>query len=825
MNSTVHPESDEDTTHAEDKKRKRIIGVILGTLGVISGIAIVVLTTSVTDDPGSPAVQELGQLKSSTHDPGEISTVAETDECKSNPCLNGGTCEETGIAYTCHCTIPYEGPHCEIDVDECQSEPCFNGGTCEDLLGGYTCDCSAPYEGVHCQIENTCLPNPCLNDGTCSFNAAHENHTCSCIAGFTGTVCETNIDDCLPGACYGGKCIDGINQYHCDCSDTNDIDFVNIAWNKWAIQSSTHDDNYASRAVDDVINPDALEGLSCAVTSNVIGEESWWKVDLGQVSCVARVIISNRHDCCAEIISGAEIWVSSHYDMAEPRSCGTVQESMATNKLIDLECDLSTIGRYLEIRLPREAEKLALCEVKVIAPDLTPSPAPAVKYTAACPSGWKHFSDKCYYFGTNRIKWIDADVYCQSQGGQLVKDTRDVHGFLSSEVATLNKAGCSPLFSCNPYIGMTYRPYEGYKWSDGTNVDQSFMPWQYGEPNDGNVAKIVEIELRSSDWSRFRWNDKSFSASFPESWFICEKTAKTSDSTGCEDLAQCFGESCGASVDSEYLCDCDRATVNVAFGRLTWQSSSHPNGPADKAVDGYTIGYFPSGKCSLTGEGVSNPWWRVDLAEQHCVKKVVIFTRSDCCQERLVGGKVFVSKNAALTDATQCGPTVSYSMSQQNNIDFNCDQGSVGRFVHFEQRDQELIALCEVRVYAPARGRYQPVMMWRTHADAQAHCAAQSVGGHLARLTSLDQHDYVVGLIRQSGREGETDYWWVDGSYQAHQGWNFSDNSIFRFTAWHADGTSVLDETRCLRLSKHLGYLWDAAQCTDVGYFICRRYD
>lgn len=49
---------------------------------------------------------------------------------------------------------------------------------------------------------------------------------CSCPQGFTGLYCETNIDDCAPDLegnvpCKNdGKCLDGINNYTCDCTST-----------------------------------------------------------------------------------------------------------------------------------------------------------------------------------------------------------------------------------------------------------------------------------------------------------------------------------------------------------------------------------------------------------------------------------------------------------------------------------------------------------------------------------------------------------------------------------------------------------------------------
>lgn len=40
---------------------------------------------------------------------------------------------------------------CSPDVDECQSEPCKNGGTCQDLLGSFACYCPEGFVGTQCE--------------------------------------------------------------------------------------------------------------------------------------------------------------------------------------------------------------------------------------------------------------------------------------------------------------------------------------------------------------------------------------------------------------------------------------------------------------------------------------------------------------------------------------------------------------------------------------------------------------------------------------------------------------------------------------------------
>ena len=41
-----------------------------------------------------------------------------------------------------------------LDIDECQSDPCQNGATCNDQVNAYTCDCADGYTGNDCESGN-----------------------------------------------------------------------------------------------------------------------------------------------------------------------------------------------------------------------------------------------------------------------------------------------------------------------------------------------------------------------------------------------------------------------------------------------------------------------------------------------------------------------------------------------------------------------------------------------------------------------------------------------------------------------------------------------
>ena len=45
------------------------------------------------------------------------------------------------------------------DIDECSSSPCQNDGTCTDEVNGYTCSCVAGYTGTNCETSKSSIHN------------------------------------------------------------------------------------------------------------------------------------------------------------------------------------------------------------------------------------------------------------------------------------------------------------------------------------------------------------------------------------------------------------------------------------------------------------------------------------------------------------------------------------------------------------------------------------------------------------------------------------------------------------------------------------------
>nr|XP_046152091.1 protocadherin Fat 2-like [Oncorhynchus gorbuscha] len=94
------------------------------------------------------------------------------NSCDSNPCLNGGICEEeSNGGFHCSCPESFHGSRCELDSNPCASQPCAHGGVCVPKSQGYICNCQLNMAGNRCQsLIDRCSPNPCQGGYDCTFS-------------------------------------------------------------------------------------------------------------------------------------------------------------------------------------------------------------------------------------------------------------------------------------------------------------------------------------------------------------------------------------------------------------------------------------------------------------------------------------------------------------------------------------------------------------------------------------------------------------------------------------------------------------------------------
>ncbi|KAI4811246.1 hypothetical protein KUCAC02_014160 [Chaenocephalus aceratus] len=138
--------------------------------------------------------------------------------------------------------------------------------------------------------------------------------------------------------------------------------YQNVALRGKASQSGRNPDYYgdANKAIDGSLNLTILLVHATGWQTN-----PWWRVDLLESYIVTSIIITNRADCCAERLNGAEVHIGN-----------SLQDNVAANPVCAVisiipggftetfQCN-GMDGRYVSIAIPGRSEYLTLCEVEV----------------------------------------------------------------------------------------------------------------------------------------------------------------------------------------------------------------------------------------------------------------------------------------------------------------------------------------------------------------------------------------------------------------------------------------------------------------------------
>uniref|UniRef100_A0AAV2KMD6 C-type lectin domain-containing protein n=1 Tax=Knipowitschia caucasica TaxID=637954 RepID=A0AAV2KMD6_KNICA len=194
----------------------------------------------------------------------------------------------------------------------------------------------------------------------------------------------------------------------------------NVAVKGRAVQSSTLYPAEAHRAIDGRRDTFYTEG-SCSHTAPQ--SDPWWRVDLGQPFIVSNVKVTNRGDCCADRLDGAQIRIGNSLknNGNDNPWCTNVTHIPLGNTFTFTCKSTGTTGRYVNLLLSGEMRILTLCEVEVYADPAVEALSNIANYKPALQSSTKKVWDVFSFLDAGAHKVVQTcrthrfDKLCCSQ--------------------------------------------------------------------------------------------------------------------------------------------------------------------------------------------------------------------------------------------------------------------------------------------------------------------------------------------------------------------------------------------------------------------------
>uniref|UniRef100_A0A3Q3FVK8 Fucolectin tachylectin-4 pentraxin-1 domain-containing protein n=1 Tax=Labrus bergylta TaxID=56723 RepID=A0A3Q3FVK8_9LABR len=140
----------------------------------------------------------------------------------------------------------------------------------------------------------------------------------------------------------------------------------NLALRGKAFQSSTSFTGPASKAIDGRRDSTYDKGFC---THTLEETNPWWRLDLRETHAVTSVKVTNRGDCCAQRLDGAEIRIgnSAENNGNDNPKCASISH-IGAGKTVTFYCEGgSVMGRFVNVIIPGPKKILTLCEVEVYA--------------------------------------------------------------------------------------------------------------------------------------------------------------------------------------------------------------------------------------------------------------------------------------------------------------------------------------------------------------------------------------------------------------------------------------------------------------------------
>ncbi|XP_039662035.1 uncharacterized protein LOC120562388 isoform X1 [Perca fluviatilis] len=514
--------------------------------------------------------------------------------------------------------------------------------------------CHERINGAEIRIGNS------LNDN------GNDNPRCAVISSIKAGTSQTFVCNGMEGR-YVNIVIPGRQEYLtlCEVEVTGQVLDTNVARGGNVIQSSLYGNEVPERAIDGN-RASNLAQESCTHTKKDL--KPWWRLDLLKTYQINTVTITNRGDCCAGRINGAEIRIgNSLSDNGNDNPRCAVISSIKAGTSQTFVCN-GMEGRYLNIVIPGRREYLTLCEVEVTGQALDTNIArrgnviQSSLYEDAIPeraidgnraSNWVQRS--CAHTKYDLKPWWRLDL---------------LKTYQINTVTITNRGDC-----CHERIN-------GAEIHIGNSLNDN---------GNGNPRCAVISSMAAGTSQTFVCNGM-------EGRYVnIVIPGRREYLTLCE--VEVTGQPSGITAPTD---------INIARGGNVTQSSLYEKEVPERAIDGNCASNLREGSCTHTKYDLK-PWWRLDLLKTYQINTVTITNRGDCCHERINGAEIRIgnSLNDNGNDNPRCA--VISSMAAGSSQTFVCN-GMEGRYVNIViPGRQEYLTLCEVEVTGQPSGITAPI--------------------------------------------------------------------------------------------------------------------
>uniref|UniRef100_A0A2C9JE70 Cubilin n=1 Tax=Biomphalaria glabrata TaxID=6526 RepID=A0A2C9JE70_BIOGL len=233
-------------------------------------------------------------------------------------CFVANSADCNDVDGQCLCNKGWTGPKCDRLIDQCANASFCTAANeaCYNISGVLSCDCATgfykPSSGASCQdCDNAHFGQNCLNSCQCdihnSLDCNDMNGTCSCKAGWAGTNCEQDIDECAINSTFCSNlhevCHNLVGSAECVCESGYYRPTMGSA-------CQACDSTHWGQNCSNVCQCDVSNSLDCNdVDGTCTCKTGWTGTNCSQdidECAINSTICSNLHEVCHNLKGSAE---------------------------------------------------------------------------------------------------------------------------------------------------------------------------------------------------------------------------------------------------------------------------------------------------------------------------------------------------------------------------------------------------------------------------------------------------------------------------------------------------------------------------------------